>query len=64
MNFAPLALLRHNRRYRHDPSAEVFPSENPYQKSDTVRALYLAVEVLDQLDKATSKESETGSNQQ
>jgi hypothetical protein len=46
-----------------DPfTGELFPPESPYQQADTVRALYLALEALDQLDKTISKENRLPDN--
>ena len=46
-----------------DPfTSEAFPADSPYQQADTVRALYLALEALDQLDKTISKENRLPDN--
>jgi hypothetical protein len=46
-----------------DPfTGEVFSSDSSYQHPDTVRALFLALEALDQLDKTISKENRLPDN--
>jgi hypothetical protein len=46
-----------------DPfTGQAFSPDSPYQQADTVRASYLAVEALDQLDKTISKENRLPDN--
>lgn len=42
-----------------DPaSSEVFPAESPYQRAETVRALYIAAEALDRSERFSRRRSD------
>ncbi len=46
-----------------DPfTGEVFPSDSPFHHPDAVRAMYVALEVLDQIAKTMSKENRLPDN--
>ena len=46
-----------------DPSTgEVFPAESPYQRADTVRALYAAAQALEKAERSARRRTELPTN--